>query len=365
MVTKKDNKIKQLSEAMFALVDTSKHSISMLDYNNILYHVTVTLPRVLDLDAMSVRMFDRRNPRLMCIEQATGISQKISDKIRYSRIGVGIDGIAAKRRCCVIIKDIARDKRVKFKKELLHSKMRSALCAPIIFDNDVFGTIAVYSKEKDSYRETDGHLLASFANIVGIALKNAKLYTNLKDNYLSTVNSLALIMESRDPYMRGHSERVTYISVEIAKEMRLSESDLVILRTAGKLHDIGKITISDNILLKPGRLTPSEWAQMHMHPIRGAEIVLPLKFLEPGISLIRNHHERYDGKGYPDGLGKTSIPLLARILSVSDAFDAMTSIRPYRKPLTHKRAIDEINENSGSQFDPAVTKSFLEIIDKI
>lgn len=144
--------------------------------------------------------------------------------------------------------------------------------------------------------------------------------------------------------------------------MGLPESDLHILRTAGKLHDIGKITVSDFILSKKTELTPTEWAEIHLHTIRGVEMILPLKFLEPGISLIRNHHERYDGKGYPDGLKGDGIPLLARVLSIADSFDAMTSMRPYREPLSFVRAVDEIRYNSGTQFDPGIVKTFIQLM---
>jgi HD-GYP domain-containing protein (c-di-GMP phosphodiesterase class II) len=118
-------------------------------------------------------------------------------------------------------------------------------------------------------------------------------------------------------------------------------------------------------LSKSGKLTPSEWAEIHLHTIRGVEILLPLKFLESGFSLVRNHHERYDGTGYPDGLSSDSIPFLARILAVADAFDAMTSKRPYRRPLTFNEAVKEIKLNSGTQFDPDIVETFAQITDSI
>lgn len=360
-----DNKTRQISEAILYLIDTSKHAISTLGLENIMSHINKILPRIIDIDAAIVRLIDRRNPRLLTLEATTGIPRSISDKIRYVRIGVGVEGISAKSRTHILINDLKDTGGIKFVKELTLCKIRSLLCVPIIFDNDIYGTITIFSKQKERFDEKDVYLLHSFSNIVGIALKNAYLYKDLKDTYLNTINSLVLMMESRDPYVRGHSERVTYIAIEIARYMNLSESDLQILRTAGKLHDIGKITISERILSKPDKLTPSEWAEIHLHPIRGVEIVTPLKFLEAGLSLIRNHHERYDGSGYPDGLSKDSIPLLARILAVADAFDAMTSLRPYRKPYSFDKAISEIKSNTGTQFDPAIVKVFFEIIDHI
>lgn len=365
MSKKDEKKMRQISEAILYLIDTSKHSISTLELDNIMSHINRILPQIIGIDGSIVRLADKRNPRLLTLEATSGLPKKVIDKIKYVRVGVGIEGISVKCRSHILINDIRSSNKVKYVKELSGCKMRSALCVPIIFDNDIYGTITVLSKAKDRFQDKDLYLLLSFANIVGIAIKNAFLYKNLKESYLNTINSLVLILESREPYTRGHSERATYIAVEIARQMNLARSDLYILRTAGKLHDIGKITISDKILAKPAKLTPSEWAEIHLHPIRGVEIVMPLKFLEPGLSLIRNHHERYDGSGYPDGLSRESIPILARILAVADAFDAMTCVRPYRKPLSFEKAVAEIKTNAGTQFDPAVTKAFMEIIDRV
>jgi HD-GYP domain-containing protein (c-di-GMP phosphodiesterase class II) len=357
--------MQQVSEAILNLIDTSKNAISALHLDRIMHHITTILPSIIDHDAAIVRLMNQRNPRLLSLEASTGIPGAVINEIKFVRMGLGFEGICAKSRAHVYLKDLKSEGNAKYTKTLSHLKLRSALCVPIVFDNDIYGTITIASKSRDKYSDRDIFLMRSFSNIVGIALRNAYLYQNLKESYLNTINSLVLIMESRDPYMRGHSERVTYVAVEIARSMNLSESDIQILRTAGKLHDIGKITISDAILSKTERLTPSDWAEIHLHPIRGVEIVMPLRFLESGFSLIRHHHERYDGRGYPDGLKKESIPLLARIITIADAFDAMTSKRPYREPLTFEHAMEEIVKCSGTQFDPALVNVFVEIIDKI
>jgi HD-GYP domain-containing protein (c-di-GMP phosphodiesterase class II) len=148
--------------------------------------------------------------------------------------------------------------------------------------------------------------------------------------------------------------------------MGLSESEIEILRYAGEVHDVGKIAISDLILSKPGKLTPAERATIEVHPIRGAEMLEPLQFLKAAIPLVRHHHERYDGRGYPDGLEKERIPVMARIMACADAFDAMTSDRPYRKSkMSIKDALLEIKKNMGTQFDPKVARVFIRIIKKI
>jgi len=204
-----------------------------------------------------------------------------------------------------------------------------------------------------------------FASQAAVAIQEAKLCEDIHRTYFNTIRSLVLAMEARDPYTRGHADRVTRYSISIARELGLTEQDIEILRYAGEVHDVGKIAISDLVLNKPGKLTPSERASIEVHPVRGAEMLEPLQFLRPAIPLVRHHHERYDGRGYPDGLAKDGIPVMARIMACADAFDAMTSDRPYRKSrMTIENALFEIEENMGTQFDPKIARVFIKIIRK-
>ena len=154
---------------------------------------------------------------------------------------------------------------------------------------------------------------------------------------------------------------MTHYAELLTKEMGLQEEEREIIRDACLLHDIGKIGISENILRKPAKLSNCEWEIMKSHPVMGEEILKPLPTLKPVLPLIRHHHERWDGKGYPDGLKGEEIPLGARIIAICDAFDAMTSLRPYRKPLSKEKALKEIEKNSGTQFDPKLVEIFLKI----
>ena len=181
---------------------------------------------------------------------------------------------------------------------------------------------------------------------------------------MGTIATLVLTEEAKDPYVRGHSKRVTRAAVEIAQELGLSEENCKIIERAGILHDIGKIGISDVILHKPDKLDEEEWTVIKKHPQRAAEILEPLKFLTKEIEIICHHHERFDGKGYPDGLKTEDIPLGARILAVADTFDAMNSERPYRKPLPEDAITAELKKNSGSQFDPRIVNTFLDLLKK-
>ncbi|MFH2137011.1 MAG: HD domain-containing phosphohydrolase [Candidatus Omnitrophota bacterium] len=179
-----------------------------------------------------------------------------------------------------------------------------------------------------------------------------------------TIKALAMALDARDHYTHGHSQQVTDYSVAIATEMDLSLEDIERIRDAGLLHDIGKIGIADAVLLKPGRLTDEEYAQIRKHPEIGKKILSPVRSLTDKIPLIYHHHERYDGGGYPDGLKGENIPLGARILAVADSYQAMTSDRPYRKALPMEVAISELNKGRDKQFDTKIVDIFIEVLKK-
>jgi len=183
------------------------------------------------------------------------------------------------------------------------------------------------------------------------------------DTSESILISLAEALEAKDFYTRGHSERVAEIVVLLGRYMGMSERDLDYMRKGSLLHDIGKIGIKESILLKPGKLTEEEMAHIRSHPARGYDICSPLKSLEPCLAIIRSHHERIDGEGYPDGLKEDEIPLPAKITAVADAYDAMTTDRPYRKGMNKETALKIFeNELASGQWDPAVVKALLEVM---
>src|SRR3989338_3980414 len=176
--------------------------------------------------------------------------------------------------------------------------------------------------------------------------------------------TLVQTLEERDEYTRGHSERVALLSVALGREMGLDEKCLATLRRCALLHDIGKIGIRDELLYKPGNFTPDERARMNKHPEKGHFIALNSHLLWDLIPMIRNHHENYDGSGYPDGMAGDKIPLEARIVSLADYFDALATARPYKQPFTKERAVDFVISMSGKKFDPKVVDAFLKIVDK-
>ncbi len=218
------------------------------------------------------------------------------------------------------------------------------------------------------FTEDDLILADALAANVSAGIECAYLLRKQRELFLNTIMVLAQMVELRDEYTGGHTQRVTEYSMLLGKQMELPADQLGLIKTGTPLHDIGKIGISDEILRKPGRLTAEEFAVMQKHTTLGAEYLSTIPELASIIPIVRNHHERWDGTGYPDRLAKTDIPLLARIVSVADAFDAMTSARPYhlnKKGRPPEDAFGEVEAQAGRQFDPACAKAFLEIRDQI
>ena len=179
------------------------------------------------------------------------------------------------------------------------------------------------------------------------------------ESSFSILDAMVTAVDNKDSYTRRHSEDVTEYALWIAEELGVSTETQRVIRTGGLLHDVGKITVPDEILRKPGRLTPEEFEIMQRHPRMGALIVGAIPGMESILDAVRSHHERWDGKGYPDGTAGEETPLLGRLLAVADAFSAMTTDRPYRKGLEWEFALHEIKANIGTQFDPEMAEAFL------
>ena len=189
-----------------------------------------------------------------------------------------------------------------------------------------------------------------------------ELTEKLEKTYVETIQTIQHTVEAKDLYTRGHSNRVSEYSVLIGEKLGLSEDDISRLRIGGLFHDVGKIGIPDSILQKDGKLTDEEYFEIKKHPTIGAQILSNSSIFEEIIPIVKYHHERYDGKGYPEGLKGEDIPYLARITAVADAFDAMTSRRVYRNSLPINTVIEEIEKNKGTQFDPEIADVFLDIL---
>lgn len=195
-----------------------------------------------------------------------------------------------------------------------------------------------------------------------LARRSFELYTKMRKIYLETIRALAAAIDAKDPYTKGHSERVAQIALLLAAELNLSDRDIENIEYTALLHDIGKIGIDDSILGKSSTLSNEEFKKIKEHPIVGAKIIEPVDFLKNSYETIYHHHEKYNGGGYPDGLKEKDIPLCARIIAVADAYDAMGSDRPYRKKLSKEKILKEFNEQSGKQFDPQIVNALMLIL---
>jgi putative nucleotidyltransferase with HDIG domain len=226
------------------------------------------------------------------------------------------------------------------------------------------GWIAVISLTASRrFDEGQRKLLSIIASRAAAAIENARLYEDLQATFQQTIQSLARTIDKMDHYTAGHSERVAKYAVALARWIGLPEPEIEIVRHSALMHDIGKIGCVMN-LNKPGKLTLDEYDVFKRHPVYGREILDPVRFLAPVVPGVYLHHERWDGRGYPLGLAKGDIPLIARIISVADTYDAMTSDRSYRRALPHDVTVSEIERCSGSQFDPDLAGTFVERIEE-
>jgi len=198
-----------------------------------------------------------------------------------------------------------------------------------------------------------------------MAASKSKLVCDLSELFYKTIKSIAYALDAKDTYTHGHSMRVTLYSLLLAKKLNLSEDLMEEIETTGLLHDIGRIAIPEKILLKPGKLTDEEYEIIKTHPELGERLVHSINKLKLVSNWLKSHHERYDGKGYPEGLVGEEIPVSARIIALADTYDAMTTDRAYRKRLSHETAIQEIKDCSGTQFDPKLAELFITIADEI
>jgi len=242
--------------------------------------------------------------------------------------------------------------------EAMHLGANDLLIKPFELELVVFSVKKALEQKKmeeelESYHKNLKKLVAERT------VKLQEAYRTLKKAHLDSVKVLAEAIDAKDPYTRGHSDRVRQMSLQIANFLGFTEERMEVLEYGALLHDIGKIGIKDEILQKPGTLSGEEYQTIREHPLIGVKIVEGIEFFRDKIPMIRNHHEQFDGKGYPDGLAGEAIPLEARIIAVPDAFDAMVSLRPHQKTRSLEDVLLEMEQNKGIQFDPRILEIFL------
>lgn len=251
-----------------------------------------------------------------------------------------------------------------FEKRLLEEGFLSHVKVPLRKNGETIGVLSLGSKRTAAFNANDLTMLDKLASHISVALENSRLMTDMLQFSLGTIKALSSAIDAKSRWTAGHSERVTNYALNIAMEMGFSKEELRDMELAALLHDIGKIAVPEAILDKSSRLTTEETAVMRQHPVRGKEMIEPIKQFQAVLSAIEFHHEAFDGRGYPHGLKREEIPLNARILAVADSFDAMRSERPYRPSRPLDVIADEFKRCSGRQFDPEITGVFLNLLER-
>ncbi|PKK92077.1 MAG: hypothetical protein CVV64_01275 [Candidatus Wallbacteria bacterium HGW-Wallbacteria-1] len=348
-----EQKIRELSTVNSVVTKVN----SSINLRTVLDMVIDLLVETLGADSGSLMLYNNDTGTLE-IEVSRGFSS--GPPITTFPLGFGVAGSVAKTRKPALVEDSSISGAYAMAPG---ERPLSMICAPMVAKDKLLGAICLERETSGgtSFDTSNLELLVTLANAAATAVDNANLYRDLLNIYFETIQSLAAAIEAKDAYTHGHSRRVTEYSLALAGIMDCDHNTLDTIRHAALLHDIGKIGINESILLKPGKLTDEEFSTIRSHPVMGSKILESIDFLATVRAQLKHHHERWDGRGYPDGLKGDQIPPGARIIAVADTFDAMTSTRSYRSALDWNVARDEIVRCSGSQFDPKVVDAFLSL----
>lgn len=340
------NKYKEIT----LLYDMVEQVSCCLDTKEVARLVIEQAKKVIQLSSVSVLLLDKDNGNMKVVADfgnVSGITTIVTQ-------GEGIAGSVWSTGRAEIVNDVKADPR------FINGKidLSSLMCAPLKANDTVVGIIKLGNKEPVNYTAEDLKLFTTLASLAAVAIENANLYEQLKEAFYTTVYTLAETIEKRDPYTGNHTKRVMEYSLAIGRTLGLPEEDMNRLQLGAVLHDVGKIGVRDNVLLKESPLTDAEFEHIKKHAVYGEEILSRICQLRTAIPGVKQHHEKFNGRGYPDGLKGYEIDITARIIAVADSYDAMTTDRPYRKGLTIDEAFEELRKFSGSQFDPAVVDAF-------
>ena len=346
----------QQSAAARILLEAARDLSGLVDFEAV---AQTLLDRAVDMasaDTGSVMLIDDAGN--LRIAAAKGLPDEVVLETRVAQ-GDGIAGMVLATRKPLVVEDLTggsdRSRR--------HG-IRTAVSVPIADDQGVVGVLNVGAREF-SARFSRSHMdaLESLGMIGAVALRNAEASTSSRDLYFDTLKALALALETKDPYSRGTTEKVLNLATELGRRLGLEPRPLQALRVAALLHDVGMAAVGDAAAVGNRPLSTVEWGLLKMHPAIAAEVIASAPTLLDAVPIVYHHHERFGGGGYVSGLAGEDIPCGARILSVADAYTAMTSDRPYRRARTQAEAMSEIEAESGSQFDPRVVDALVEVLD--
>jgi putative nucleotidyltransferase with HDIG domain len=328
------------------------------------------ITKQLRVDAAVILLLDETKGRL---EFGASLGFQTST-LRYTslRVGEGIAGAAAQKQEIIHVHDLRTDpKSLVNAPSLAKEGFVSYYAAPLITKGQVKGVLEIFHRLLLDPDDEWLGFLETLAGQAAIAIESTTLFEDLQRTndelskaYDSTIEGWSHALDLRDKETEGHTLRVTELTLELARAFGFKESELVHIRRGALLHDIGKMGVPDRILLKEGPLTDDEWIIMRKHPGYAHEMLHSIQYLRPTLDIPYCHHEKWDGKGYPRGLKGEEIPLVARIFSIVDVWDALTSNRPYRSAWAREKAIAHIQEGAGTHFDPHVVEVFIELINE-
>ena len=336
--------------------DLSETFYSIKDSHKLLRSVLVYTEKIINSERCAIYFY---NEECDCFSVIESINFNKLDKCISYKKDEGTIGWIVENKEELLITDTLNDLRFTFKHSW-SADISMLLQIPIFNENEnVIGVISYFGNDLNLNFTP---YLKQLSKMVSVTIQNSNLITEIEKAHFSIIRGLVKAIELKDKYIKGHSERVMEYSLMLGKKLNLSDEELKILRYGSILHDIGKLDIPDNVLLKPGKLNEEEYDLIKSHPEKGVKFVEDLEFLRDTLFIIRNHHERIDGKGYPDGLKGDQIERLTKIVTIADAYDAITSKRAYRDALSKEEAIIELKKHKGTQFDSYLLEKFIEII---
>ncbi|MFH1652014.1 MAG: HD domain-containing phosphohydrolase [Chloroflexota bacterium] len=354
-----DDGIRANQARLELLYEISRKISSTTQFRQMVRQIIQMTQHTFNAAASSVLLFSEDEGELF-FETAAGPASSVLREITINSRS-GIAGWVARNGKPLIVNDVAHDNRFdRTVDKATGFATKSIICVPMIIRRRVIGVIEVINKlDGSDFTQHDLDALLSVGAIATMVMENSHLHQTILDAYKNTIKTLASAIDAKDPYTRGHSERVMEYAMLGGLALSLDEEQMENLEYAAILHDVGKIVIDDSILKKPDSLTPVEWSVIQQHPVVGADMLDDIPFLEKASQLVRCHHERFDGSGYPAGIAGDAIPLGARIIAVADAFDTMTTDRAYRHALTVSYTISELVGCTGTQFCPRAVEAFL------
>ncbi len=356
-----NKKLKKQVLAMKTLFAISQDLTRILDLDELINAFALTIIGELQISSMVFFTMQNQNSKELAVQGVKGFGKDKFIDLKLDRESEFIKWLETGKKT----KKIVRSKDNKWVRRLPDIRLAAfEYATPIVIKQKLNGVVFTGPKiNREDYTPYDLDMLQFICNSAGVGLENARLFKELQATYLTTVRTLVSIIEAKDSYTKGHTERVAEYALGIAEKMSLSKEQQRRIAFGAVLHDIGKLGVLENVLNKAEKLDDKEWEILKAHPEVGANIIENMEFLVGTAELVRYHHESYDGSGYPDGLKGEEIPIGARIISVADSFDAMTTDRPYRKALGWEKALETIKSSAGIQFDPDVVGKFVELVE--